>query len=51
MPRFLATPLLWLEQNPVRVLLLPVGFLILLYVLPLLGVMLVSVFPGGEFSF
>jgi putative spermidine/putrescine transport system permease protein len=51
MPRFLAAPLLWLEQNPARVLLLPVGFLILFYVLPLLGVMLVSVFPGGEFSF
>lgn len=46
----LASPLAWFEQNPVRVLLLPVAFLVLLYILPLCGIVLVSFLPTGRFS-
>ncbi|KKA07177.1 hypothetical protein VP03_31770 [Sinorhizobium meliloti] len=47
---FLLLPLTWLERNPIRVLLIPVTFLVLFYVVPLLGVVVVSLFPGGNFS-
>jgi putative spermidine/putrescine transport system permease protein len=50
-PRFFSAPFVWLERNPVRILLLPVVFLILFYVMPLLGVVAVSLFPGNRFSF
>ncbi len=51
MSRLFSAPLAWLERNPVRVLLIPVAFLIFFYILPLFGVVLISFFPSGRFSF
>jgi putative spermidine/putrescine transport system permease protein len=42
---------LWVEQNQTRVLLLPVAFLTLFYVVPLLGIALLSLMPGNGLSF
>ena len=50
MQRLLAAPLLWLERSSSGSLLVPLAFLLVFYVVPLIGVVLVSLLPGGAFS-
>ncbi|UVK35780.1 ABC transporter permease subunit (plasmid) [Mesorhizobium sp. AR10] len=41
----------WMEERPSRAIIFPVAFLGLLYVIPLVAVVGLSLFPGGTFSF
>lgn len=46
----LSTPAAWFERNPVRILLIPVTFLMLFYVIPLGIVVVVSLYSSGNLS-
>jgi|GEM_PF-28116 len=51
MPHFINRAVDWMEERPSRGIIFPLAFLGLLYVIPLVGVVGLSLFPKGAFSF